>query len=95
MLAAGLDGIKRGLKPPAPVNRNIYELTTEEMEKYGIRSLPGSLFDALQLYKADPLVKSTLGDHVFEMYYEFKNKECDEFKTAVHPWEIKKYLIKY
>lgn len=95
MLAAGLDGIKRGLKPPAPVNRNIYELTTEEMDKYGIPSLPGSLYDALQLYKADPLVKATLGDHVFNMYYEFKNREWNEFKTAVHPWEIKEYLIKY
>ncbi len=95
MLAAGLDGIKRGLKPPAAINRNIYELTAEEMEKYGIVNLPGSLFDALQLYKADPLVKATLGDHVFKMYYEFKNREWDEFKTAVHPWEIKEYLIKY
>lgn len=95
MLAAGLDGIKRGLKPPAPVNRNIYELTTEEKEKYGISNLPGNLFEALQLYKADPLVKATLGDHVWGMYYEFKNREWDQFRTAVHPWEIKEYLIKY
>lgn len=95
MLAAGLDGINRGLKPPAPVNRNIFELTTEEMEKYGISSLPGNLYEALQLYKVDPLVKATLGDHVFNTYYEFKNREWDEFRTTVHPWEINQYLTKY
>jgi glutamine synthetase len=95
MLASGLDGIKKGLKPPAPVNRNIFELTAEEMEKYGISSMPGNLYEALQLYKADPLVRATLGEHVFNTYYEFKNREWDGFRTAVHPWEIKEYLTKY
>jgi len=95
MLASGLDGLKRNLTPPPPVNKNIFKLTAEEMKKYGVSSLPGSLYDALQTFKADPLVKETLGDHVFEMYYEFKIKEWDSYRTAVHPWEINEYLTKY
>ncbi|MGI5849192.1 MAG: type I glutamate--ammonia ligase [Christensenellales bacterium] len=95
MLAAGLDGIKRSLTPPPPVNKNIYELTQQEMETLGILSLPGSLYDALQAYKADPLIKETLGDHIFNTYYEFKKKEWDHYRKAVHPWEINQYLTKY
>jgi len=95
MLSSGLDGIKRGLTPPPPVNRNVFRLTNEEIDQYGVSSLPGNLYDALQLYKTDPLVKETLGEHIFETYYEFKMKEWDAFRTMVHPWEIKEYLTKY
>jgi glutamine synthetase len=95
MLAAGLDGIKRGLTPPPPVNRNIYEMTSAEMTELGISSLPGNLHDSLELFKADPLVKATLGDHIYNMYYEFKNREWDDYRITVHPWEINEYLTKY
>ena len=95
MLASGLDGIKRGLTPPPAVNRNIFAMTSQEMADLGVTSLPGNLYDALQTYKADPLVKETLGDHIFNIYYDFKEKEWDCFRTAVHPWEINEYLTRY
>ncbi len=94
-LAAGLDGIKRNLMPPPPVNRNIYKMTEAEMAENSVGSLPGNLYDALQLYKADPLVKETLGDHIFNIYYEFKRKEWDSYRITVHPWEIDQYLTRY
>lgn len=95
MLAAGLDGIKKGLTPPPAVNRNIFAMSCSEMDELGISSLPGSLYDALQEFKADPLIKETLGDHIFNVYYEFKAKEWDSYRTAVHPWEIDQYLTRY
>lgn len=94
-LNAGLDGIQRGLTPPPAVNRNIFKMTEAEMAEHGVTSLPGSLYDALQLYKADPLVKETLGEHIFNIYYDFKRKEWDQFRIAVHPWEIEQYLTRY
>jgi glutamine synthetase len=94
-LSAGLDGVKRGLTPPPAVNRNIFKMTEAEMKEFGVTSLPGSLHDALQLYKADPLVRETLGDHIFNIYYEFKRKEWDAYRVAVHPWEISEYLTRY
>jgi glutamine synthetase len=95
LLAAGLDGIKRDLTPPPAVNKNIFAMSDDEMSELGVTSLPGSLYDALQEYKTDPLVKETLGDHVFDTYYEFKTKEWDSYRTAVHPWEIDEYLTRY
>ena len=41
-LAAGLDGIRRGLTPPAEIVENIYELNAEERKAHGITSLPSS-----------------------------------------------------
>ncbi len=95
MLAAGLDGVENKLTPPPAVNRNIFKMTQAEMDELGVSALPGSLYDALQLYKADSLVKETLGDHIFNIYYDFKMKEWDSFRTAVHPWEINQYISKY
>ncbi len=94
-LNAGLDGITRGLTPPPAVNRNIFKMTEAEMAENSVTSLPGNLYDALQLYKADPLVRETLGDHIFKSYYEFKRKEWDAYRVAVHPWEINEYLTRY
>jgi glutamine synthetase len=95
MLAAGLDGINRNLTPPPAVNRNIFKMTEEEMVQLGVSSLPGNLYDALQMYKTDALVKETLGDHIFNTYYDFKIKEWDSFRTAVHPWELSQYIARY
>ena len=95
MLAAGLDGIKKGLTPPPAVNKNIFRMTEAEMTELGVSSLPGNLYDALAEYRSSDLVKETLGDHIFNIYDEFKIKEWDSFRTAVHPWEIKQYLTRY
>ncbi len=95
LLAAGLDGISNKLTPPPAVNRNIFKMTQAEMDEQGVTALPGSLYDALQLFKANPLVKETLGDHIFKVYYDFKMKEWDRFRLAVHPWEIDQYISNY
>ena len=53
LLQAGLDGVRRGLRPPAPVNVNIYHLSDEESAKLGIKGLPHNLEDALTALEAD------------------------------------------
>ena len=46
-LAAGLDGIKNKLEPPAEVAENIFEMDAATREKNGIANLPGSLEEAI------------------------------------------------
>ncbi|MFA5676043.1 MAG: type I glutamate--ammonia ligase [Christensenellales bacterium] len=95
LLAAGLDGIKNNLAPPPAVNKNIYRMTDDEKSALGISSLPASLYDALMEYRKSDLVKATLGEHIFNTFYESKAKEWDCYQKTVHPWEIKQYLTKY
>ncbi|MFN2609391.1 MAG: type I glutamate--ammonia ligase, partial [Actinomycetota bacterium] len=51
MLMAGLDGIKRNIEPPEPVQHDLYELSAEELA--GIAQVPGSLTESLNALESD------------------------------------------
>ncbi|HPO03754.1 MAG TPA: glutamine synthetase, partial [Treponemataceae bacterium] len=95
VLAAGLEGIREKLVPPAPVDGNIYELTPAQRKKLKIENLPGDLNEAVQEMKKDPLIKQVLGNHIFEKYIEAKEKEWLDYKVRISQWEIDQYLTTY
>jgi glutamine synthetase len=92
MLAAGLDGIEKGLKPPKPVEENVYEMTEAERKRRGIGTLPPSLLEAIQLAEKSKLVREALGEHVFNAFIENKKIEWNQYKAQVTEYELKKYL---
>jgi glutamine synthetase len=95
MLTAGLDGIKRKADPGAPLNRNIYAMTEDELEKLKIRVLPRTLEEAMHTMMADRLVKDALGGHIVEHLAVAKKLEWREYIAAVHPWEVDRYLAEF
>ena len=92
MLAAGLDGIERKIKPPEPVEQNIFTMTPEEREKKGIKSLPESLGEALHHFSRSTLMHRTLGNHLFTHFIHVKRKEWEEYRAQVTQWEIDNLL---
>lgn len=92
IIKAGLDGIKNKMKAPDSMARNIYHMTPEEREAAGIRSLPGTLEDAINELGADELITSVLGSHITNRFIEAKRIEWDVYRTQVHPWELEQYL---
>ena len=92
MLAAGLDGIKKKIMPPEPVEKDIYHLTEKERKELGIENLPGSLGEALEIFRNSELMKETLGEHIFNHFYIVKKKEVDIYRAEVTEWEIKNLL---
>jgi len=92
MLAAGLDGIEKGLTPPEPVEENVYEMSAEERRKRGIGTLPASLWDAIQLTENSEVVRKALGEHVFNAFIENKKIEWDRWRIQVTEYELKRYL---
>ena len=94
-LAAGLDGIEKGLTPPPEVTENIFDMNAADRKVHGIDSLPDSLEEAIHALEADPLVLDTLGEHVAANYIEGKRKEWEEYRTRVSSWEREKYIINY
>jgi len=94
-LAAGLDGIKRGLTPPAQTTDNIYELTPSERLKKGIGSLPASLQEALDALRSDELICSVLGTHALLQYLAGKEEEWRAYCTRVSSWEVERYITLY
>ena len=92
MLAAGLKGIEDKLEPPAPVEKNIYALSSKDREENGIGQLPDSLGHALSIISESTFAKEILGDHVFENFLHVKQKEWAEYRMQVTKWEIERYL---
>lgn len=89
-LMAGLDGIQNKIEPPAPMDKDLYELPPEE--KSQIPQTPGSLRDTLQalqddhefLMKGDVFTKDLI-----ETYIDYKLlHECDAIAMRPHPYEF-------
>ena len=94
-LAAGLDGIARGLTPPPEITGDIYAMDDQTRERHGICCLPDTLKDALDELEKDPLVLDVLGEHVSRQFIKGKLKEWEEYQTRVSSWELEKYLVIY
>lgn len=95
MLASGLDGVERDLTPPPAIQRNIYEMSVRDRRKHKIKELPGTLREALGALQRDEVVKAALGAHVYEHFLAAKTVEFDEYRIAVHEWELDRYLAEY
>ena len=97
MLMAGLDGIKRKLDPTAlgygPFDKNIYEMS--DAEKAEIRSVPGSLDEALDALEADTSFLTEGGVFTEEFianYVAFKRAEAKSVSIRIHPQEYNLYF---
>jgi glutamine synthetase len=95
MLAAGMEGIREKIEPPAGVDKNIYHMTPAERECAGIETLPGDLYEANRALLADDLVCRALGPHVVEALTSVAEAEWEAYRTTVHPWELERYLATY
>lgn len=95
MLRAGLDGIKNKIQPPPSVDRNIFHMDETVRAEYGIESLPGSLEEAIKEMEKDPLIRETLGEHIYNKYIEAKKLEWDDYRTKISQWEIDRYISQF
>lgn len=95
ILKAGLDGIKRDLAPPKPVDRNIYEMKPSELKQLGIGTLPTDLDHALIALSKDEVIQDALGKHIFENFMAEKQVEWESYRITVHPWEVEHYMKMY
>jgi glutamine synthetase len=94
MLMAGLDGVKNKIEPPAPVEKDLYELSGAEAKK--IKSMPGSLDQALDALEADHdflLEGGVFTPDVIETWIAYKRKkEVDAIRLRPHPYEFSLYF---
>ena len=95
LLAAGLDGIRNNEKAPAPVDENIYDMSSEKRKEMNIVDLPATLMEALNHLKEDRVIRDSLGNHLFSRFVEAKEMEWDMFRIQVHPWEREQYMHHY
>lgn len=75
VLAAGLDGIARGLTLPPPIDEDPGLLSDSERDEQGIRRLPTSLSEALDRFEDDPVLLEALGPELAAAYIAVKRAE--------------------
>ena len=92
MLKAGLDGIKRKLIPPEPVEEDVYEFDETALTKHKIDTLPGSLSEAMLELNKNKVIQEALGPHTYPLYIKAKKVEYDEYRLQVTKWEMDKYF---
>lgn len=93
MLMAGIDGIERGLEPPAPMDTDLYELEGEA--RAHIRSTPGSLGEVLDALEADHrflLRGDVFTEELIGTWIAYKReREVAPVQLRPHPYEFHLY----
>jgi glutamine synthetase len=90
MVLAGIDGIKNKIEPPAPVDKDIYELSAHE--RMGIAQTPGSLNEVLNALEQDHeflLQGDVFSLGLIETYISLKRlREVEGVALRPHPYEF-------
>ncbi|MEH2285769.1 MAG: type I glutamate--ammonia ligase [Nostoc sp.] len=93
MLCAGIDGIKNKIHPGEPLDKNIYELSPEELAK--VPSTPGSLELALQALEKDHAFLTESGvftEDFIGNWIDYKlGNEVKQLQLRPHPYEFYLY----
>jgi glutamine synthetase len=94
-LAAGLDGIERGLDPGEPNTDNLFVLSPEKIAARGIKAMPPTLLHAVDGLVEDDVLRSVLGktpggDYI-DYFAETKRQEFHAWHSQVSDWEVERY----
>src|SRR5712671_6476453 len=95
MIAAGLDGVEKGMELAEPVEESLFEMDRATIAAKSIRELPGTLGEAIDELEADQVIAAAMGDHVLTHYVAAKRAEWDAYRTQVSSWELDQYLEKF
>jgi len=96
MIAAGFDGIERGLDAGDPNSANLYTMSAADRDAAGIEVLPGNLLDATRELAANAALRTGLGktadgDYV-DYFIEVKRREVQSAHEQITQWELDRYL---
>jgi glutamine synthetase len=99
MLAAGMDGIARGLDAGDPNSANLYTMSAEDRKAAGIDTLPANLLDATRELENNDVLRAALGktrggDYV-DYFIECKRREVQAAHEQITQWELERYLQLY
>ncbi len=93
MTMAGLDGVLNKIDPGEPLDKDIYDLSPEEMKN--VPSMPASLEEALDCLEEDHgflLKGDVFTEELLETYINYKRKnEADAVRLRPHPYEFALY----
>jgi glutamine synthetase len=95
LAVAGLDGVERGLEPPAPVAVDPATIPDDERERRGIVRLPATQTEALDALEADDALVAALGPVLTESYLAVRRSEWAAYSAGDAAFEQRGHFEKY
>lgn len=95
LIAAGLDGIDRGLDPGPACDDDLFALPLAEIRRRGIAVLPQSLAQALDALAADDVICGALGSTLSQEFLRLKRSEWLAYARHVSDWELQRYVTAF
>jgi glutamine synthetase len=95
LIAAGLDGLERGLEPPEAVEVDPATIPEAEREACGIRRLPATQQEALDALEADAVLMDALGPVLAQSYLAVRRSEWDAYSAGDEEFEQQGHFLKY
>jgi glutamine synthetase len=95
LIAAGLDGLERGLEPPEPVAVDPASIPEDERVRRGIVPLPASQAEALDALAADPVLTGALGELLARSYLAVRRSEWEAYSAGDAAFEQRGHFEKY
>ena len=95
LLAAGLDGIERGLEPPEPVSVDPATLSEDERARLGIVRLPATQEEALDALERDTVLTEALGPVLATSYLAVRRSEWAAYSLEDEAFEQRGHFLKY
>lgn len=93
--AAAVLGVTERIDPGPPLNKDLYELSDDEIKATNSQRLPRNLLEAVEILRDDPLAKAVLGEAMLDSYLKYKADEWERYHQAVTDWEVQEYLRLY
>jgi glutamine synthetase len=95
LIAAGLDGLERGLEPPEPVSVDPATLSEEERGSRGIVPLPAKQAEALDALAVDRVLLDALGPVLADSYLAVRRSEWAVYSEGDEAFEQQGHFSKY
>lgn len=95
LIAAGLDGLERGLEPPGPVQVDPATIEEGERERLGIQRLPATQAEALDALEADEVLAGALGPVLAGSYLAVRRSEWAAYSAGDDEFEHQGHFLKY
>ena len=95
LIAAGLDGLERGLEPPEPVDVDPATIGEAERARRGIVRLPATQAEALDALERDELLLDALGPVLAESYLAVRRSEWTAYSAGDAAFEQQGHFEKY
>ena len=95
LIAAGIDGVERGLEPPDPVDVDPATLGEHERARQSIRPLPATQAEALDALAGDEVLTAALGPVLAGSYLAVRRSEWAAYSAEDTEFEHQGHFEKY